>query len=65
VVFSHPKDAERVVGLFLPLSAKGAASTARKIPHYGKYSFLVFQDGVNQAKGTWPVSGSPLIHVFP
>ena len=65
VVLPHPKDAERVVGLFLPLSAKGAASTARKIPHYGKYSFLVFQDGVNQAKGTWPVSASPLIHVFP
>jgi hypothetical protein len=65
VVLPHPKDAERVIGLFLPLSAKGAASTARKIPHYGKYSFLVFQDGVNQAKGTWPVSASPLIHVFP
>jgi hypothetical protein len=65
VVYSHPKDAKRVIGLFLPLSGKGAVITARKIPHYGKYSYLVFKEGVNQAKGTWPVSGSPLIHVFP
>jgi len=27
-------------------------------------SYLVFRNGVNQAKGTWPVPVSPLIHDF-
>ncbi len=64
VVLAHPQDAERVVGLFLPLSDQSAASTARKISHYGKFSYLVFRDGVNQIKATWPVTASPMVHVF-
>lgn len=64
VVLPNPQDRQRVMGLFLPLSAKAVPRVARKIPHYGKYSYLVFRKGVNQAKGTWPVSASPLIHVF-
>jgi len=65
IVLPHPEQAGRVAAVFLPLSAKAVAAAARKIPHYGKYSYLVFHDGVNQAKGTWPVSASPLVHVFP
>jgi hypothetical protein len=64
LVFARQQDPGRVAGLFLPLSDKAALMAARKISHYGKYSFLVFRDGVNQDKGTWPVSASPLIHVF-
>lgn len=30
------------------------------IPHYGKYSYLVFEGTHNIAKGQWPVSASPL-----
>ena len=35
---------------------------ARKLPHYHKYSYLVFEgtEPVNVAKGTWPVDTSPL-----
>lgn len=35
---------------------------ARKLPHYGKYSFLVFEgkEPSNVAKGQWPVVNSPL-----
>ena len=32
----------------------------RKVPHYGKYSYLVFEDGTNIAKGSWEVLSSPL-----
>lgn len=63
-VFPHPHEPEQVAGLFLPLSGRAALKAARKIPHYGKYSYLVFRDGTNQAKGTWPVSASPLVHSF-
>ncbi len=35
---------------------------ARKLPHYGKYSYLAFEgdEPVNVAKGQWPVVGSPM-----
>jgi hypothetical protein len=33
---------------------------ARKITHYGKYSYLAFENGKNRAKGFWPIEQSPL-----
>jgi hypothetical protein len=38
----------------------------RKLPHYGKYSYLAFEgdEPVNAAKGQWPVLNSPLVKVF-
>ncbi len=32
----------------------------RRLQHYGKYSWLVFQEGRNSGKGYWPVTDSPL-----
>jgi hypothetical protein len=48
----------------LPLSAEAASEAARKIPHYGQYSYLVFREGINEIKGTWPAGRSPLVHEF-
>ncbi len=38
----------------------------RKLPHYGKYSYLAFEgdEPVNVAKGQWPILNSPLVKVF-
>ncbi len=63
-VFTHPSAANRVVAVFMPLSPRYAETTARKITHYGKYSYLAFSRGQNRDKGTWPVNASPLIHQF-
>jgi hypothetical protein len=41
-------------------TAEGIATVGRKIPHYGKYSFLLFEAGKNVAKGSWDVKSSPL-----
>jgi aminopeptidase N len=60
----HPNDPDRTAAIYLPLSARAAEAAARKIPHYGKYSYLVFVDGVNRDKGTWPVTRSPMIVRF-
>jgi len=30
------------------------------VPHYGKYSYLVFEGARNVGKGQWPVGDSPL-----
>lgn len=35
-------------------------SIGRKIPHYGKYGYLVFDGATNVAKGSWDVLASPL-----
>jgi hypothetical protein len=51
----------RRVALFLPLSPQYAEAVARKITHYGKYSYLAFQNGKNVNKGVWPVENPPLI----
>ena len=59
-----PAAVERTIALFLPATADSAAVAARKIPHYGKYSHLVFRSGTNVAKGIWPAPQSPMVHIF-
>jgi hypothetical protein len=61
-VCRHPFDSHRVAALFLPLSSDYAELAARKITHYGKYSYLVFKNGKNQDKGFWQVKDSPLVY---
>jgi len=53
--------------LFLKIGKKEAvAGLVRKLPHYGKYSYLAFQgnEPTNIAKGQWTVTESPLIAVL-
>ena len=59
-VFAHPYSENRIAALFLPLSSQQADSVARKVTHYGKYSYLAFQNGKNREKGFWPIVQSPL-----
>jgi hypothetical protein len=59
-VFGHPFSENRVAALFYPLSGQQAENVARKITHYGKYSYLAFENGQNRAKGFWPITHSPL-----
>jgi hypothetical protein len=61
-VFRSSDHEGRVVAIFQPLSDKQAHEVARKITHYGRYSYLVFREGRNEAKGMWPVTESPLVH---
>jgi hypothetical protein len=61
-VFEHPATANRIAALFMPLSPRYADVVARKITHYGKYSYLAFQSGKNLDKGIWPADSSPLVY---
>ena len=61
-VFEHPTATNRVAALFIPLSVQYAEVVARKITHYGKYSYLAFQSGKNLDKGIWAVETSPLLY---
>jgi hypothetical protein len=63
-VFSNPEVTDHAAGILFPLSGRNLQAVARKIPHYGKYSYLVFNAGQNVDKGDWPVDQSPLIYHF-
>jgi hypothetical protein len=59
-VFGHPVSADRVLALFLPPDSPQAEAVAAKITHYGRYSYLVFEQEQNRAKGVWTPQRSPL-----
>ena len=61
-VFRRSDSRDRFVALFLPLSMGDFENVARKITHYGKYSYLAFREDKNEMKGTWPVTDSPLTY---
>ncbi len=63
-VFEPPETTDRLVALFMPLSSRYADTVARKITHYGKYSYLAFNGDKNLAKGFWPVKTSPLVYIW-
>jgi len=58
----HPQNPEAVVFYVLASSEAAANALARKLPHYGKYSWLVFagDEATNEATGEWPVGDTPL-----
>jgi aminopeptidase N len=58
----HPQNPDLAV-IYVSASSEAAADAlARKLPHYGKYSWLVFagDEATNEATGEWPVGDTPL-----
>ena len=50
----------------IPESGDSLAKTIGvKVPHYGKYSYLVFEGSRNRVKGTWDAASSPLTLRWP
>jgi len=64
LVFFLRQNPARVAALFLPGGGSAALSVARKIPHYGNYSYLLFAGDAIRDKGTWTARRSPLVHFF-
>ncbi len=62
-VARHPADAKLAAGWVGTDVAAAIPGLARKLPHYGKYSYLGFAGDApdNVAKGTWPAAESPLV----
>lgn len=60
VTSKNVKNMKKGVALFVGLSSDAIKSVGFKIPHYGKYSYLVFASGKNVDKGTFAVTDSPL-----
>ncbi|MBO0752539.1 MAG: M20/M25/M40 family metallo-hydrolase, partial [Bradyrhizobiaceae bacterium] len=58
----HPGDPASVVVYVSASSQAAADALTRKLPHYGKYSWLVFagDEATNEGTGQWPVADTPL-----
>ena len=58
----NPKNSEHVIVLLSADRASALPGLGRKIPHYGKYSYLAFEgdEPTNILKGQWPLVGSLL-----
>jgi len=62
VTMPNPNNAKQTVGWLTAHSAAAVSRLGRKLPHYKKYSYLVFKgDGAeNIYKGKWPLDDSVL-----
>ena len=60
--FRHPASVEKAVGWIVAEPAAALPGLGRKLPHYGKYSYLGFEgdEPANIIKGQWQESDSPL-----
>ncbi len=62
VVRRHPADPAKAIGWIAGGLPKALPGLGRKLPHYGRYSYLGFDgdEPTNTVKGEWPTSDSPL-----
>ncbi|MCX6543816.1 MAG: M20/M25/M40 family metallo-hydrolase [Acidobacteria bacterium] len=62
VITRHPATLEKAVGWIVADPVAAMPGLGRKLPHYGKYSYLGFEgdEPVNTIKGQWQQSDSPL-----
>ncbi len=66
ITVKNPNNTNQAM-IFLSIGNKKAvAGLVRKLPHYGKYSYLAFEgsEPSNIAKGQWQVTNSPLIKIL-
>jgi hypothetical protein len=62
IVRRHPGNLEKAVGFVFADDIEALPGLGRKLPHYGKYSYLGFEgkEPVNVLKGQWSPADSPL-----
>jgi hypothetical protein len=62
LVRRHPASLERAVGWIFADGLDALPGLGRKLPHYGKYSYLGFEgtEPTNVLKGQWTATDSPL-----
>jgi hypothetical protein len=63
----NPANPSQVVVLLTTDQAAALPGLGRKLPHYGKYSYLAFEgdEPANMFKGQWPAVNSPLSAAWP
>lgn len=66
VIRRNPSNPERAIGWIAVDPEAAFTGFARKLPHYGKYSYLAFEgdEPTNFVKGQWETTDSPLVIEF-
>ena len=66
IAVANPKNAAQTITLLSIGNDAAVKGLVRKLPHYGKYSYLAFEgdEPSNIAKGNWQITDSPLIYAF-
>jgi aminopeptidase N len=57
----YPGGGEASWALIAPADPAGVAAVGTKVPHYGKYGYLVFRGANVVQKGSWAETPSPLV----
>lgn len=60
VVERSPRNDSLSYACFTANTAEDILNVGRKLQHYGKYSYLAFNEGRNVAKGAWEITEGPL-----
>jgi hypothetical protein len=62
VIRRHPANLEKAIGWIFADGTAALPGLGRKLPHYGKYSYLGFEgsEPTNVLKGQWTATDSPL-----
>ena len=60
VTLRNPLNRQQSLAFFAGSSAEEILRTGVKLIHYGKYSYLAFEEGKNVSKGNWETLKSPL-----
>ena len=63
----HPVSSDEALAWFAVDNAAGVSDLGRRLPHFHRYSYLVFEavKGANITKGRWPVVDSPMTIFLP
>ncbi len=66
VIRRHPGNPEKAIGWISVAPGAAFPGVGRKLPHYGKYSYLAFEgdEPTNIVKGQWEATDSPLVYEF-
>ncbi len=64
VTLWNPDNRKKGLVVFAGFSAAAISSATSKLVHYGKYSYVIFDQGNAIDKGEWPVTSHPLIFRF-
>ena len=66
VTSRHPQNPAQTILWLASENLAALPGIARKLPHYGKYSYLAFtgNEPENVSKGQWPVLHSPLLKIL-
>jgi hypothetical protein len=64
ITVRNPLNTQESIAVFCATTPQEVGLSGNKLIHYGKYSYLAFEEGKNKMKGNWEIKRSPLSQRF-